>query len=111
MAGVIRLSNALAIIRERLSSLIKADGLHSGLEIPNHLNWTVTMWHYATNSSIEYKGKMFHARREVAKNALIAVYSKKWKDVKCRIREKRQEYPNKSLAEAFEEKLNLGEDK
>jgi len=111
MAGVIRLSNSLAIIRERLSSLIKADGLHSGLEIPNHLNWTVTMWHYANDSSIEYKGKMFHASWEVAENALIAVYSKKWKDGKCRIREERQEYPNKSLAEAFEEKLNLGEDK
>lgn len=111
MAGVIRLSNALAIIRERLSSLIKADGLHSGLEIPNHLNWTVTMWHYATDSSIEYKGKMFHARLEVAKNALIAVYSKKWKDGKCRIREIRQEYPDKSLTEAFDEKLHLGEDK
>ena len=80
MAGVIRLSNALAIIRERLSSLIKADGLHSGLEIPNHLNWTVTMWHYATDASIEYKGKMFHTSWEVAENALIAVYNKQWKD-------------------------------
>jgi hypothetical protein len=79
MAGVIRLSNALAIIRERLSSLIKADGLHSGLEIPNHLNWTVTMWRYATDSSIEYKGKMFHTRREVAKNALIAAIARNGK--------------------------------
>lgn len=65
------------------------------------------MWHFGADSSIEYKGEMFHASWEVAQNALIAVYSKQWKDGKCRIRKERQENPNKSLAEAIEEKLNL----
>jgi hypothetical protein len=48
-----------------------------------------------------------HASWEIAQNALIAFYSKQWKDGKCRIRKEHQEYPNKSLAEAFDEKRNL----
>ncbi|MGB6671307.1 MAG: hypothetical protein WBE34_02625 [Candidatus Nitrosopolaris sp.] len=48
---------------------------------------------------------------EVAENTLIAVYSKQWKDGKCKIRQECQEYPNKSLSEAFEEKLNISEGK
>jgi hypothetical protein len=102
IAGVIRLSDALAIIRERLSRLVK-----DGLEIPHHMDWTVTMWHFGADSSIQYKGAMFHASWEVAQNALIAVYSKQWKGSKCRIRKERQESPNKTLAEAFDERLNL----
>ncbi|MFZ0513725.1 MAG: hypothetical protein WAM14_19115 [Candidatus Nitrosopolaris sp.] len=102
IAGVIRLSNALAVIRERLSRLVKG-----GLEMPHHMDWTVTMWHFGADSSIEYKGEMFHASWEVAQNALIAVYSKQWNDGRCRIRKERQENPNKTLAEAFDEKLNL----
>ena len=54
IAGVIRLSNALAVIRERLSRLVK-----DGLEIPNHLEWTVTMWHFGADSSIESKARCF----------------------------------------------------
>lgn len=100
IAGVIRLSEALTVIRERLSRLVK-DG------IPHHMDWTVTMWHFGADSSIQYKGPMFHASWEVAQNALIAVYSKRWKDGKCRIRKERQECPNKTLAEAFDERLNL----
>jgi hypothetical protein len=94
--------NIPAEIRERLARLVK-----DGLEVPNHKNWTVTMWHFGADSSIEYKGAMFHASLEVAHNPLIAVYSKQWKDGKRRIRKERQECPNKSLAEAFDEKLNL----
>ncbi len=102
IAGVIRLSNSLAVIRERISRLVK-----EGLEIPHHLEWTVTMWHFGVDSSIEYKGEMFHASWEVAQNALIAVYSKQWRDRKYRIRKERQKYPTKTLAEALDEKLNL----
>jgi hypothetical protein len=42
---------------------------------------------------------------EVAQHALIIVYSKDWKDGKSRVRIEKQEYPQKSLAEALEEKL------
>ncbi|MGB6531157.1 MAG: hypothetical protein WBF33_23865, partial [Candidatus Nitrosopolaris sp.] len=50
---------------------------------------------------------IFHASWKVAENALIAFYSKVWKDGKCRIRGERQEYPCKPLEEALDEKLNL----
>jgi hypothetical protein len=61
IAGVIRLSNALAIIRERLSRSIKDVRFDFDLQIPNQMSWIVTMWHFGADSSIEYKGKMFHA--------------------------------------------------
>ena len=64
-------------------------------------------WHFGADSSILYKGKSFHVSWKVAENALIAFYSKVWKDGKCRIRGERQEYPQKPLEEAFHEKLNL----
>ena len=105
ISGVNRLSNALTRIHNRLQRLTK--DCSSDLVIPSHMNWIVTMWHFGADSSIEYKGAMFHASWEVAQNALIAVYSKQWKDGKWRIRKERQEYPKKSLAEAFDEKLNL----
>ena len=122
IAGVIRLSNALTLIHDRLERLVndkKDCDTNSGplvipnhansgpLVIPNHMTWTITMWHFGTDSLTEYAGERFYASWEVAQNALINVYSKQWKDGKCRIRKERQEYPNKSLAEAFEEKLNL----
>jgi hypothetical protein len=110
LSGVIRLSNALTVIHDRLERLIndKRDGNPSPvIIIPNHMTWTVTMWHFGADSSILYKGKSFHASWKVAENALIAFYSKVWKDGKCRIRGERQEYPRKPLDEALDEKLNL----
>ena len=105
IAGVIRLSNALTLIHDRVQRLTK--DCNSDLVIPSHMNWIVTMWHFGADASILYKREMFHASWEVAQSALIAVYSKQWKDGKWRIRKERQEYPKKSLAEAFDEKLNL----
>ena len=71
------------------------------------MTWTVTMWHFGTDASILYKGESFHVSWKVAENALVAFYSKVWKDSKYRIRRERQEYPHKPLDEAFDEKLNL----
>ena len=102
--GIIRLSNALTLIHDRLKRLIK-DG-NSSILIPNYMTWIVTMWHFGVDS-IEYTGERFSASWTVAQNALIAVYSKQWKDGKYRIRGERQEHPGKPLDEAFEEKLNL----
>jgi hypothetical protein len=103
--GIIRLSNALTLIHDRLQRLTK--DCNSSILIPNYMTWIVTMWHFGVDSSIEYTGEMFSASWTVAQNALIAIYSKQWKDGKCRIRGERQEYPGKPLDEAFEEKLNL----
>jgi hypothetical protein len=114
--GINRLSNALKLIHDRLQRLVndKKDcdancNDNSGplIIIPNHMTWIVTMWHFGVDSSIEYTGERFSASWKVAQNALIAVYSKQWKDGKYRIRGERQEYPGKPLDEAFDEKLNL----
>jgi hypothetical protein len=109
ISGVIRLSNALTLIHDRLERLVNdnCDANSAPLVIPNYMTWTVTMWHFGTDSSVLYKGKSFHASWKVAENALIAFYSKVWKDGKCRIRGERQEYPRKPLHEALDEKLNL----
>lgn len=106
LAGVSRLSTALTLIEERLAMLIdEYGGANSGLDIPNHLTWIVTMWHFGADASILYKGKVFHVSWKIAETGLIAFYSKIWKDGKYRIRGERQEYPNKPLDEALEEKL------
>ncbi len=108
-SGVIRLSNALILIHDRLQRIVNdnCDANSAPLVIPNYRTWTVTMWHFGADSSIEYTGERFSASWKVAQNALIAVYSKQWKDGKYRIRGERQEYPGKPLNEAFDEKLNL----
>src|SRR5215469_965410 len=103
-SGVNRLSNTLTLIRDRLQRLT------SDLVIPSHMIWIVTMWHFGADSSILYKGKSFHVSWKVAENALFAFYSKVWKDGKCRIRGERQEYPQKALEDAFDEKPNLSGD-
>jgi len=105
ISGVNRLSNALTLIHDRLRRLTK--DCTSDLVIPSHMNWIVTMWHFGVDSSIEYTGEKFSASWTVAQNALIAIYRKKWKDGKYRIRGERKEFPDKPLGEALDEKLNL----
>lgn len=101
--GVVRLSNALATVRERISNL--AESGRNMLSIPEHMTWIVTMWHFGADATITYTREKFDASWEVAQHALITVYSKDWKKGKCRVRIEKQEYPQKSLAEALEEKL------
>jgi hypothetical protein len=114
--GIIRLSNALTLIHDRLQRLVNDKKDCGGnyndyssplIIIPNHMTWTVTMCHFGADSSIEYTGERFYARWEVAEKALLTFYAKVWKDGKCRIRGERQEYPGKPLDEALDEKLNL----
>jgi len=104
MDGVNRLSRSLMLIQDRLSTAINDSTTVAN--IPNHMDWIVTMWHFGADASIEYKGDMFHASWKVGENAIVALYSKQWKDGKCRIRKERQEYPGGPLAEVLEEKLD-----
>ena len=109
--GVVRLSEALAIVRERLSKLIEEcnnndNGKASPSIIPDHMSWTVTMWHFGADALITYEGEKFTTSWEVGQHALITAYAKDWKDGKRRIRIEKQEYPKKSLANALEDKLN-----
>jgi hypothetical protein len=98
--GVVRLSNALATTKERISNLA-----NNSLSIPDHMSWIVTMWHFGADTTTTYTRKKFYASWEEAQHALITVYIKDWKDGKSRVRIEKQEYPQKSLAEALEEKL------
>jgi hypothetical protein len=108
--GIIRLSNALTIVEERLSKIIDdCSELHVKEKIsfvPGHMGWIVTMWHFGIDGVTEYTGEKFSCTWEVAQNALIRAYTKDFKNGKTRIRLERQEYPSRSLAEAIEEKLN-----
>jgi hypothetical protein len=114
---VIRLSNALTRIEERLSSLVSAEGEGGAkrdnlISIPEYRTWIVTMWHFGADGSKEYFGETFSVTWEIAEHVLIRAYSKemiaggnKNKKTHKIVRLERQEYPNKTFEEAIEEKL------
>ena len=107
VVGIIRLTNALAVVRERLSTLVSQDSKSSTVnKIPDYMEWIVTMWHFGADASVEYTGERFSATWGVAQDALIRIYSKTMNDHKARIRLERQEYPRTTLAFALEQKLN-----
>jgi hypothetical protein len=98
--GLIRLSDALTRIEERLSRVVDECGrlLPGGYEsipIPNNETWTVTMWHFGNDSLMEYTGPGFCATWKDSKNTLTRVYSK---DIKSDVilRNELQQYPQKS---------------
>jgi hypothetical protein len=125
--GIIRLTNVLSILEERLSRVV--DGSHGakGVKgfslnvdpdtsscaghrdasiIPAHSEWIVTMWHFGADASVEYCGEKFSVTWETAENALVRAYSKVMNDNKTRIRLERQEYPRISLVDAIERRLH-----
>jgi hypothetical protein len=113
VAGIIRLTNALAIVSERLSALVSQDRSNSSniSKIPDHMEWIVIMWHFGADASVEYTGERFSATWGVAQDAIIRVYSKTMKDHKTRIRLERQEYPRTTLVLALEQKINHNNDR
>lgn len=122
--GINELSNALTRVHERLNAVLngvdycRADHPRSNnnnLENPNsiqHLTipdpkyWIVTMWHFGMDALTEYTGEKFEVTWENGQNVLFRVYTKRMKDKRTRIRTEQQEYPNKSLQQIVEEKLN-----
>ena len=99
--GILRLTNALRTVRESLIKVIVDSGQvlqNSNLIIPC-IRWLVMVLEQML--SITYKGKKFHASWKVGQNALLAVYSKKWKrkgkHPERRIRIELQESPKKPL--------------
>jgi len=112
VSGVIRLSNALCTVQERLSNIISscgsgsAAGVSTICVVPDHMSWTVTLWHFGMDALCTYAGDKFYVSWEIAQHVLVTVYSKDWTDGKSRVRIEKQEYPKKYLAEALEEKLN-----
>ena len=98
--GLIRLSNALTRVEERLSGVIDECGglIPDGYEtipIPDNETWEVTMWHFGYDSPIEYTGPRFCATWKDGQNTLARAYSKKMKSstkLRCEV----QQYPKKS---------------
>jgi hypothetical protein len=107
--GLIRLSNALTRVEERTSRIVDECGsmLQGGYEsipIPEHSKWTVTLWHFGTDSQT-YK-ELVEAKCvtwQEGRNALARMYSKKH-----RKRSEVQERPNKPFKDALREKLKGG---
>jgi hypothetical protein len=102
ISGIIILSNALTRVEERISSIIKNA---NDFMIPHINTWIVTMWHFGRDSIAECGKSDFHMAWKDAENVLIRAYSKIARDGKNRARIERQEYPNKTVLEAFEDKL------
>jgi len=109
--GLVRLSNALTRVEERLLRYIGCAPLTLSLSsasspIPDHDSWIVTMWHFGTDSLSEYTGEKFERTWEDGEHALLRIYSKDMKDGNgMRIRKERQEYPGIRLDAAIQEKL------
>jgi hypothetical protein len=111
-AGLIRLSNALTRVEERLSRLVDECGKsvvggYESLPIPEHSTWIVTMWHFGQDGSNEYTGQKFCSTWRDGESALIRNYSKRINSsTSPTIRKERQEHPGKSLADAVLDKLS-----
>lgn len=109
-AGIIRFFSILAVAEDRLKNIldnhIPINFNKPGHGIPEHKRWVVTMWHFGRDSLIQYYGDRFCVTVEKAQNILIRLYSKEMKLGKRYIRDDRQEYPQKSIEDAIEEKLD-----
>jgi hypothetical protein len=115
LIGLSKLTSGLTRVEERLQRVVD-EYVTSNLSsrkpsqsllysVPNHLSWIGTMWHFGRDSLTGYSGERFEITWEEGLQ-LFRVYSKEYKKNKTvRIRKEIQEYPNKSLREAFIDKL------
>jgi hypothetical protein len=97
--GLMRLSNALIRVEERLSRVVDECGRlipdgYESIPIPNTDTWVVTMWHFGYDSATEYSGPRFCATWKDGQNALARVYSKDL-GLSTRLRSEVQQYPEK----------------
>ena len=108
-SGLIRLSNILTSVEERLLALVSGCEHMTQLSqicIPNHNSWIVKMWHFGTDSLSEYAGEKFEMTWEDGEHALVRIYTKDMKEGNgIKIRKERQEYPDIRLDAAIHEKL------
>ena len=98
----VRLANLLSTISQSNENISN----NSTTLIPSYKNWIVTMWHIGRDGKITYSGETFSIKWEIAKNTIIQIYSKQYRNGKRRIRMERQEYPNKKMLNLIEEKLS-----
>lgn len=103
--GLIRLSNALTKVEERLSRVVDECGslIPDGYEtipIPDNETWEVTMWHFGYDSPNEYTGPRFCVTWKDGQNALARAYSKGSRS-SMRLRNELQQYPRKGWKDAL----------
>ena len=72
--GLIRLSNSLTRVEERLSRTLDECGSllprgYESIPIPTNDRWQVTMWHFGYDSPLEYAGPRFCATWKEGQNA------------------------------------------
>lgn len=99
LKGLVRLSNVLTRVEERLLRYIECAPLSlSSSPIPDHESWIATMWHFGSDSVNEYTGEKFEVAWEDGQNALFRMYTKDLNEG-TRIRRERQEYTTKRFDE------------
>ena len=77
--GIMRLSDALTRIEDRLSAVVNdpsnktfnAEYNPSEIKIPNKDNWIITLWHLHRDSYEEYSGEKFQCSWKIAKNLFL----------------------------------------
>ena len=99
--GIIRLSNALTRVEERISRVLDESGekLSEGYEripIPSNEKWLITLWHLGRDTFIEYSGKDFLFTWGHGREALYRIYTKELGEKKM-IRSEIQERPNTKI--------------
>jgi hypothetical protein len=100
--GIIRLTEALPRIEERLSAVINdsnnktfnAEFNSSEIKIPNKDDWKIVLWHFNRDSLVEYSGEKFHCSWKEAKNLFLRIYSKELKINRKIVRLEIQENPD-----------------
>ncbi len=100
--GIMRLSEALTRIEERLAAVINdpnnktfnSEYNISEIKIPNKDDWAITLWHLHRDSYEEYSGKKFQCSWKIAKNLFIRIYSKELKLNRNIVRLEIQENPD-----------------
>jgi hypothetical protein len=116
MLGLVKLSGSLARVEDRLQLLVSKyneASVQSGKQqylflirnsnMPNHMSWTIKMWHFGKDALTSYSGEKFEITWEDSLK-LFNIYSKEYGNKKMKVRKEIQEYPNKSLEYAVMDK-------
>src|SRR4051812_47505883 len=116
MFGLVKLSSSLARVEDRLQLTVNeynAACVQSGKQylslnlnsrIPNHMSWTVKMWHFGKDALTSYSGEKFDISWEDSLNVFHHIYSKEY-GKRMKVRKEIQEYPNKPLEDALMDKI------
>ena len=119
-SGVMRLTEVLTRIDERLASILNdfrnktynKEFNPSEIKIPNKDEWKIVLWHLGRDSITQYSGKMFECNWKEAKNLFIRIYSKELKTTGNRmVRMEIQENPDILFKQLVTDFIRNGEKK